>query len=139
MSLDHTLAEEAAPLAFWKDCSPLPVYLPVVFPNKLGIGNPAKQSSVQLLGRDCLEPCIKYAWEESKAWNQSLLGNKKAPILGALVEHSTWRNFLLLRRNVKWSNTIKLTIVYFDFACGLFITINLHGRSGDGERPKDNS
>lgn len=40
---------------------------------------------------------------------------------------------------MKWSDTTKLTILYFDFLCGLFITINLHGRSGDEECPKDNS
>lgn len=120
------------------DFSPQPVCLPVVIPNKSGMDNPAKQSSAQLLGRDCLEPYMKYVWEESEAQSQGWLGEKKGPILGVLVEHSTSRNFLLLRRNVKWSDTIKLTILYFDFLCGLFITINLHDRSGGKECPQDN-
>lgn len=81
---------------------------------------------------------MKYVWEESEAQSQGWLGEKKGPILGVLVEHSTSRNFLLLRRNVKWSDTIKLTILYFDFLCGLFITINLHDRSGGKECPQDN-
>lgn len=141
MSLDNTLAEETAPLNFGRHSGlhSSACLSTCCLSKQAWDRHPSQASKCPVTGERLPGTLHEIRLGGVRSSKPRLVREKKGPILGALAEHSTWRNFLLLRRNVKWSDTIKLTILYFDFVCGLFIIINLLGRSGGEECPKDNS